>query len=399
MSAFAARIAGLAARTLPVGMRERYREEWAADVAAAPEAGILPSRIALGAVVFSLTLDRDDPGIAGIPRAALSQRHARWALLLVAATGTVALMRGAFENVGIGWLPITLVLMLAALVQLWAAARLSSGLARTSAALATAGLVFFAAGSTIPIVISDAVPGSRYLPYLAIALLITAFVLGVVAWRGGMRAGFVVALSLAAVVAFVANQLFIVNLFNSVAVVVALGLLLRLRTGRQSAAPARGVRPRVIVVVGTVLLLGFIAFGVFDTLVLTPLWVTSGRPLEEIYAVVGDSAGIGGIVIWAVVAAVLALGYLVVGLVLARRPRAGDSARAVLVGLAVFAVVVMFMSTSGQALWYDVLNAFPGTRFDAAPARGLIYVAGVAALLVTATGWIAPRRPVVVATA
>jgi len=399
MSAWAARIARLAAGTLPAGMRERYREEWAADVAAAPEAGIRPSRVALGAVVFSLTLDRDDPAIAGVPRAALSQRHARWALLLVAATGAVALMRGAFENVGIGWLPIVLVLMLVALVQLWAAARLSTGLARTSAALATAGLVIFAAGSTIPVVISDAIPGSRYLPYLAIALLITAFVLGVIAWRGGMRTGFVVALSLAAVVAFVADQLFVVNLFTSVAVVVALGLLLRLRAGRRSAAPGRGLRPRVVLIAATLSLLGFIAFGVFDTLVLTPQWVTSGRPLEEIYAVVGGSAGIGDIVVWAVAAAVLALGYLVVGLVLARHPRAGDSGRAALVGLALFAVVVMVMSTAGQALWYDVLSAFPGTRFDAAPARGLIYVAGVAALLAAATGWIAPRRQAVVAPA
>lgn len=47
-----------AAALLPPTMRERYREQWLADVADAREAGVHPAQIAVGALAFAATYDR-----------------------------------------------------------------------------------------------------------------------------------------------------------------------------------------------------------------------------------------------------------------------------------------------------------------------------------------------------
>jgi hypothetical protein len=52
-----------AAWTLPKPMRDRYREQWLADLRDADEAGIQPSEIAFGSLAFAVTLNR--PFLAG----------------------------------------------------------------------------------------------------------------------------------------------------------------------------------------------------------------------------------------------------------------------------------------------------------------------------------------------
>ena len=47
-----------AARTLPAGICDRYREQWLADARDATEAGLRPASIALAALAFAITLDR-----------------------------------------------------------------------------------------------------------------------------------------------------------------------------------------------------------------------------------------------------------------------------------------------------------------------------------------------------
>ncbi len=48
----------VAARLLPSGIRERYREQWLADARDAPEVGLRPTSIALAALRFAVTYDR-----------------------------------------------------------------------------------------------------------------------------------------------------------------------------------------------------------------------------------------------------------------------------------------------------------------------------------------------------
>lgn len=51
----------VAARSLPAAVRERYREQWLADVRDASEAGMRPSQIGFAALAFALTYDRSLP--------------------------------------------------------------------------------------------------------------------------------------------------------------------------------------------------------------------------------------------------------------------------------------------------------------------------------------------------
>jgi hypothetical protein len=96
MSAVARAIVKASARTLPVSMRDRYREQWLADVRDATEAGVSVGGIARGAVAFTMTAHHPTPqrpkldqdGITGRQRLALgfSLASALLALSYYAAT-------------------------------------------------------------------------------------------------------------------------------------------------------------------------------------------------------------------------------------------------------------------------------------------------------------------------
>ncbi|TBN57394.1 hypothetical protein EYE40_08280 [Glaciihabitans arcticus] len=58
MSAVARLAVRVAVRMLPSSMRDRYREQWAADLRDAAEAGIRPSEIAMGSLAFAVSVDR-----------------------------------------------------------------------------------------------------------------------------------------------------------------------------------------------------------------------------------------------------------------------------------------------------------------------------------------------------
>lgn len=74
--------------TLPAGVRERYREEWLADLAGARELGLAPWGVVGGAFGLALGLDREDPATSGMSARRLAFRRARVAV----ATGTTALL-------------------------------------------------------------------------------------------------------------------------------------------------------------------------------------------------------------------------------------------------------------------------------------------------------------------
>lgn len=80
-----------AARTLPASMRDRYREQWLADVRDAPEAGIRPSSIALAALAFAVTYDRPSPLSLRTATPEVASRRARLAVALALSAALLSL--------------------------------------------------------------------------------------------------------------------------------------------------------------------------------------------------------------------------------------------------------------------------------------------------------------------
>jgi len=84
----------LSAKTLPVHVRDRYREEWLADVQHAPELGVSRASVVIGALSASIALDRDEPAVTGIPSDIETLRRARWSAAFLC--GALVMGGGAF---------------------------------------------------------------------------------------------------------------------------------------------------------------------------------------------------------------------------------------------------------------------------------------------------------------
>ncbi|HEY2643972.1 MAG TPA: hypothetical protein VGI56_09490 [Galbitalea sp.] len=67
-------IVKIAAGSLPKSLRDRYREQWLADVRDAPEQHLRPAQIALGSVAFALTVGRPLPKRRDLTPAEVDQR-------------------------------------------------------------------------------------------------------------------------------------------------------------------------------------------------------------------------------------------------------------------------------------------------------------------------------------
>lgn len=67
------------AGTLPAVARQRYSEEWLADLDGARELGLSECSVLGGAVTTAITIDRTDPQVTGITRAQLARNRTRWA--------------------------------------------------------------------------------------------------------------------------------------------------------------------------------------------------------------------------------------------------------------------------------------------------------------------------------
>ncbi|QYH36671.1 hypothetical protein [Salinibacterium sp. M195] len=77
------------ARTLPAAARERYREEWRADLSGAAELDMTTASVVWGAAVTSVTIDRDAPEVTGMTLSTLAARRARWALAAFISAGVL----------------------------------------------------------------------------------------------------------------------------------------------------------------------------------------------------------------------------------------------------------------------------------------------------------------------
>jgi hypothetical protein len=81
----------IAVRLLPAPMRDRYREQWDADVRDATEAGLSPSSIAWGALAFAVTAPRPWPVVS------FDQNRARRIAFALSLTGAL---------LGLTWYPL-----------------------------------------------------------------------------------------------------------------------------------------------------------------------------------------------------------------------------------------------------------------------------------------------------
>ncbi|MDD7945799.1 hypothetical protein PUW79_14240 [Microbacterium sp. NE2HP2] len=77
-------------RTMPVASRARHLEQWRADVAGAPEAGVRRGDVVRGAIAVALTADRDSPVLTGEPRGTASRRLSRRGVTLLTAVGATS---------------------------------------------------------------------------------------------------------------------------------------------------------------------------------------------------------------------------------------------------------------------------------------------------------------------
>jgi len=93
----AAFVVRVAVRLLPAGMRDRYREQWGADLRDAAEAGLSPASIALAAVTFSASYDRPLPSR---PVLNAEQRVARSRLAVGLALSAALLSLSQYPRIG-----------------------------------------------------------------------------------------------------------------------------------------------------------------------------------------------------------------------------------------------------------------------------------------------------------
>ena len=416
----------LAARTLPASIRDRYREEWLGDLGAASAEGIRESSVAVGALLFSATLDRDAPQLSGVPLSAAAARHARSAIAY-GGVGAVLLF-GLWINAQVSqhsqatligsivasslavWRVLALAAAVASIVALWRAARITSTLARIAAALGTTGILSVVLGVAFPASFGP-------LALTAAVLLLGAAVCGSIVWSSAPVPLAAPVVTPAPVPRVRIRGRLVILLSVGAAVTLAFGLLMPslmvvgiaiLSVGSAAAASVWVMRRRLVaprtaqpspwwtVALGSIALFALVAVGTLDLLVWTPLAMAPGYSLTQIYDALSPQDRASGIVaalIWTCFWALVAVAYLVVGVVSARRPQPGTRRTLVLIAAAIVAVAVFLQWFAGFSLGNsisDTLPPFSGARTGFSALLGL---AGQACLCLVILGWVRQPRP------
>ncbi|AYF98447.1 hypothetical protein [Protaetiibacter intestinalis] len=227
------------AASLPAGVRERYREEWLADAAAAPEAGLSPWSVVGGAFGVALRIDREDPAVSGLPAGRLAYRRTRIAL---AGAATVLLLllasfwwsawteldgRGELGLAGIAWLG-RLILGAAAIVGVVALVSLVGAVRALARARSWRVGVVGLVGAAVALGVLVALAIAAFIPAFGLLLVLPALFVPVIlltigdprpqgpALRVGARFGIALA-SAGAVLAIVTGSLLHVFVWNPLA--------------------------------------------------------------------------------------------------------------------------------------------------------------------------------------
>ena len=301
----------LVARTLPAGVRDRYREEWRADAEGAAELGLTPLSVLAGALAVALTLDRADPTVSGMPATVLAWRRARWMAAFVASALVLAFAAagyGAGRVVEIATIACGLLAVVWMVECIRALARGRIGRRR----------VAVIAG------IAAAAP--------ALLLLLAAFVpiLGVLSFAG-----------------------------------LGLGALVFAVVTADDRPAARGPVPRrrrlAIAIPFAMLVWGIVATGVLDILVWNPLAKLPGMTLDEIYAglaAAGESPGVPMVVAWAVIWSLAGIALIVVASVSGPVAALLTVKRIVSLCVAVVATTLMFEWVAGVSIAVGMADTF-----------------------------------------
>ena len=356
----------LLAFTLPPLARRRYLEEWRADAAGAAAAGLHRRDVVLGAVVLSLTLDRDLPAHTGEPHGMLPRRLARRGFALLTAAG--AILIGAYLTGGgivpegeaatasvitalqaTGWVVVRVAVLLAALGTLYVARAARAAHTRT----ARATLVAAIAGPALVLVGASAPGAPWWLVIVGVAVVIVGLA-GGIAVLGGTQP-------------------------------VALGLRAASRRQRVPAALA-----------GAALVITIVVVGAIDLLVWNPLAKVPGMELSTIYATMTARDGFDlaanavWVLMWAVFWTVSAL--LVLALAAHRAGTALTPRRLAIVILGLIGGAVFFRFFAGFGFGMSIADTFATSGGDASVVSAVLPYVGQLALAgaALAFGW-APR--------
>ena len=390
MSRTARFVVRTAARALPLGIRERYREEWLGHIAGSADAGVRASGIAAGAVLFTATLRRDTPEILGMPPSVAARRHARWATALllsamVFAFGGIAIggfsvgQNGALEGANALWIALTVVGTVAGLTALWRAALLSSPLAKIGATTLTTSLVMFASGLVIPQ--SNAL-GVVVLP-VGLLLAIIGTCVAAVAWAGSEGGSAPAAATIPAmsrrlppaliVSLVVAGVLLaaLVLLLSSVMIWLAVfviplaalvgGAIFVVRT-RRTAHHAAPRTAWLAVIITTTLALSTVAVGALDLLIWSPQAMAPDYTLDEIWAALPPpelAAGMAFSIIWIVFWTAATLVYLAGAISVLGRAARPSTRSLTAAGLLLVAGAVFFQFVAGFGIGMSISDTLP----------------------------------------
>ena len=348
----------LIARTLPVGVRNRYSEEWLADIEGSRELGLQPASVVGAAAITVLTMDRTDPSVTGIPRAHLARRRGSWAAAFLGSAAVLAV--GLF---------------------LW------GGYQSLSIFIAGPGLVINAVGAVVG---------------LATALFL---LLGIIASIGALTAaadahgwkllrylGLGVIASVVAILGLISTPLF--GLLAGVAALAAIVVVASTRgTVPQARAYRRSQRVLLALVI-TVITLAGVTLGVLHISVWNPLAKMPGMTLDEIYAAM-DAANQGTgahlIAAWAVFWSLAALALPILCLV-PRLDSLLSSRRIVVIGLLVLGGTVFFQWFAGFGMGMSMADTFMTTGGDAAPTGAVLTILGQVALVAALLVGLRPHR-------
>ena len=344
------------AQTVPAHSRPRYREEWLADVAGAPDLGIAPTSVVLGAAATAVTMDRVDPVVTGMPRVALAARRIRWALAMFGVAAVLAV--GTTVGWGAG----------------------SSGMYPPAFESLVRGAAPIASG-------------------LATIILMVGVValLWVIPAAGIRRSALMVAAVLGGVVLLAIGVVF-TNLLGVALVLVgaAIGVVILAQERGLDADPAPARRRIVAIVAGGVLATITVgALGVAHILIWNPLAKVPGRTLEQIsaeMAAAGEGTGWPFVAIWC---ACWFAGCVVLVVSAIRSRRAGTLRvrRALAASLMLVGLTIVTSWFAGFGMGMGLADTFMTSGYDAAISGPILIMVGQVAIIGAILVAVPPRRP------
>lgn len=339
----AGKLVAAVAWTLPRPARQRYREEWHADLAGTRELELSQRSVVGGAVMATMTIDRTDPRVTGVTKAQLITNRIRWAAAFLASAavlGAGLFLWGGYESLVF--------------------APLAFGIHALAFLFATLGL--FACWGAL-VVAFDA-DGRRTLLVLGIGVVVVTAIIA---------------------------AMFVLPITGLFGFPMVLAIIIVALSGKRASASSRPLptwRRVLLTLPFTVLTLVIVTAGVLHITVWNPLARVPGLSLDEIYQAMAASneTPVAGLIIgWASFWSTASLTLPI----LAGIPRLSSfftTRRLIVTGLLVAGATASFHWVAGFNMGMSLADTFMTSGADAAMTGPVIAIVGqivlVAALLV-----------------